>query len=163
VLEGVPYLYSRHDREMIRGEIDRRVKGPLREVPSDDETAVFKRIGMLFHHLWLDHVVLRPPPTIVTAEGDAIALTKAVFDTSSDVDVVATLLRHRVVELIKDLENAMPTTGFAGGPWWISGGCGPNCGSSGRPGGRGTQTPRTSLVGRSMDGLCGVTRRQASV
>lgn len=49
---------------------------------------------MLFRHVWLAHVALRPRPTLVTDEGDPLVLAKAIFDVRDRDALVAALARH---------------------------------------------------------------------
>jgi hypothetical protein len=43
-------------------------------------TGFFKECGHLFAHLWLDLVALVPRPSVITAEGDAMAIVRVTFD-----------------------------------------------------------------------------------
>jgi SEC-C motif-containing protein len=80
VLDGVPYLYPAMAREDILTRLRRAHRRFKRGRPTGDLTAFFKTHGMLFHHLWLDHVALRPLPTFLTAEGDQLLIARVVFD-----------------------------------------------------------------------------------
>lgn len=77
----------------------RRVR---RELASDDVSAFFKRVGMLFHHLWLDLVALRPLPKIVTAEGDEVTFAKVVFDVTDRANVEAALGSNPQLDVQED-------------------------------------------------------------
>jgi hypothetical protein len=94
VLDGFPYLYPALAKEDILKRFRRAHRDFKRIVPGDDLTAFFKRHGMLFHHLWLNHVALRPMPRMVTAEGDEIVLARVVFDVNDQGAVAAALARH---------------------------------------------------------------------
>ncbi|HYU16039.1 MAG TPA: SEC-C domain-containing protein [Candidatus Acidoferrum sp.] len=80
VLDGVPYLYPAIAREDVLTRLRRAHRRFKRGLPTGDLAAFFKSHGMLFHHLWLDHVALRPLPSLVTAEGDQLLLARVVFD-----------------------------------------------------------------------------------
>jgi hypothetical protein len=80
VLDGFIYLYPAMAKEEIVRDFRREHRAFRRKVPQADLLTFFKRCGMLFHHFWLDHVALRPPPTIVTAEGEEVVFAKVVFD-----------------------------------------------------------------------------------
>ena len=80
VLDGFIYLYPAMAKEEIVRDFRREHRAFRRRFPQADLVSFFKRCGMLFHLLWLDHVVLRPPPTVVTAEGDKVVFAKVVFD-----------------------------------------------------------------------------------
>lgn len=93
-LHGVPYLYPPEAKAAVLAELRRRHRQLRRRLAEGDATAFFKRVGMVFHHFWLDYVALRPPPTVVTAEGHPIVLAKAVFDVSDRVAVERVLAGH---------------------------------------------------------------------
>ncbi|MGH2670686.1 MAG: hypothetical protein ACRDH5_16520, partial [bacterium] len=94
VLDGLPYLYPALAKEEILKRLRRAHRNFKHMVPGGDLTAFFKRHGMLFHHLWLDHVALRPMPRVVTAEGDEVVLARVVFDVKDQGAVAAALARH---------------------------------------------------------------------
>ncbi|MGH7307222.1 MAG: SEC-C metal-binding domain-containing protein [Candidatus Rokuibacteriota bacterium] len=94
VLDGLPYLYPALAKEEILKRLRRAHRDFKRTVPAGDLTAFFKRHGMLFHHLWLDHVALRPMPRVVTVEGDEVVLARVVFDVKDQGAVAAALVRH---------------------------------------------------------------------
>jgi hypothetical protein len=98
VLEGVPHLYPPEARDDILAELRRIHRRHRRHSAADDPAVFFKRIGMVFHHLWLDHVALRAMPTVVTAEGDPLAPTKTVFDIAHQARVSAALEGHPALE-----------------------------------------------------------------
>ncbi len=102
VLEGVPYLYPAEAQDAILAELRRHESRLRRELDTGDPGALFKRVGMVFHHLWLDHVALRPMPTIVTAEGEPVTLAKVVFDVTDRARVSAALESHPQLELQDD-------------------------------------------------------------
>lgn len=91
VLDGLPYLYPALAKEEILRRLRRAHRGFKRVVPGGDLAAFFKRHGMLFHHLWLDHVALRPMPRMVTAEGDEVVVARVVFDIKDQGAVAAAL------------------------------------------------------------------------
>ena len=80
VLDGIPYLLPAIAREDILARLRRAHRSFKRRVPTGDLTAFFKTHGMLFHHLWLDHVAMRPPPVLLTAEGGQLMFARVVFD-----------------------------------------------------------------------------------
>jgi hypothetical protein len=89
-----PYLYPPSAKEPLLKALRRAHRDLARRVRKDDETARFKRAGMLYHLLWLDHVVRRPRPTLVTAEGDEGVLARVVFDVKDQAVVDAALADH---------------------------------------------------------------------
>jgi hypothetical protein len=94
VLEGSPYLYPPSVKEPLLKALRRAHRDLARRFPREDETARFKRAGMLYHLVWLDHVALRPLPTLVTAEGDAVVLARVVFDVKDHGALAAALGSH---------------------------------------------------------------------
>ncbi len=94
VLDGLPYLYPALAKEEILKRLRWAHRNFKRRVPGGDLTAFFKRHGMLFHHLWLDHVALRPMPRVVTGEGDEVVLARVVFDVKDQGAVAAALAHH---------------------------------------------------------------------
>jgi len=94
VLDGLPYLYPALAKEQILKRLRRAHRDFKRVVSARDLTAFFKMRGMLFHHLWLDHVALRPLPRMVTAEGDEVVLARVVFDVKDQGAVAAALDRY---------------------------------------------------------------------
>ena len=102
VIDGTPYLYPLAAREAIMAEFKRHHARFTKEVGVDDPTGFFKRHGMVFHHLWLDHVVLRAMPTFVTHEGDPIAPTKTLFDVTDRERLADALAAHGAFEAHDD-------------------------------------------------------------
>lgn len=98
VLEGAPHLYPPEARDDILAEVRSIHRRHRRHQTTDDPAVFFKRIGMVFNHLWLDHVALRAMPTVVTPEGDLLAPTKAVFDIADRAKVSAALEGHPSLE-----------------------------------------------------------------
>jgi hypothetical protein len=98
VLDGSPYLYPAREKELIL-RVLRRLRRSLRgKLPRGDEATFFKNVGVVFHDLWLDLVVQRPPPTSVTAEGDEVVLCRTVFDVRNREAVEAAFVNHPELE-----------------------------------------------------------------
>jgi hypothetical protein len=93
-IDGIPYLYPQHAKADLMTAVRRHHARLRRELPADDPAAFFKRIGMVFHHFWVDYVAAPPAPRIVTAEGDPLALGKVVFDVTDRAAVTSALERH---------------------------------------------------------------------
>jgi hypothetical protein len=80
VLDGLPYLFPATAAVPILKNLRRMHRAFRREFPGGDLAAFFKTIGMVYHHLWLDLVALRPPLRVVTAEGDEMVFARVTFD-----------------------------------------------------------------------------------
>ncbi len=79
-LQGTGFNFPARAKTFLLKELKSEHKRFQRAFPGKDDTAFFKRIGMMFNHWWIDWVVFPPLPQIVTHEGDNILLTKAVFE-----------------------------------------------------------------------------------
>jgi hypothetical protein len=104
VIDGRPYLYPVRVKDMLlrnlkRVHRDMKRASPFVELPPAE---FFKRIGMLFHHCWLEWVALRPLPTLVTAEGDRMIFARAIFDVRDREALVTAFARHPDLEAEDD-------------------------------------------------------------
>ncbi|PWU25639.1 MAG: hypothetical protein C5B48_00325 [Candidatus Rokuibacteriota bacterium] len=98
VLDGVPYLYPALAREDVLTRLRRAHRLFKRGRASSDLSAFFKAHGMLFHHFWLDHVALRPLPTLLVPEGDELLFARVVFDVIDREALDAALAGRRDLE-----------------------------------------------------------------
>lgn len=78
--EGGLYLYPVKDKAAILRELKRHHRRFVKHGGEADPAAFFRRHGMVFNYLWLEYVVQRPMPTVVTMDGDEIVFAKVVFD-----------------------------------------------------------------------------------
>lgn len=76
VVEGDSYLFRRADKAAILDALKRE----HRKTPGQPLPEFLKRCGHLFHWIWLDLVLFRPPPTLVNEDGDAVELGRSVYD-----------------------------------------------------------------------------------
>jgi SEC-C motif len=102
VLEGVPYVFAAGDREDLLQELRDDHRAFLRKNPRGDLTDFFKQAGALFHQLWLDYTALRPPPPILTPEGDPVELATVAFDVRDGAAVARALAGHPDLETQDD-------------------------------------------------------------
>jgi hypothetical protein len=93
-IDGTPYLYPQHAKADLLAAFRRHHARLERELGPDDVTAFFKRIGMVFHHFWVDYVAAPPAPRIVTAEGDPLAFGRVVFDVDDQATLRSALETH---------------------------------------------------------------------
>ena len=94
VIDGAAYAYPVGARADILKELRRGYRKLKGATPGMDLATFFKFMGRVFYLLWLQHVALRPPPRMVTPEGDAIVLSRVIFDVK-DREVVAAALAMR--------------------------------------------------------------------
>lgn len=91
IIDAGVYNYPCHAKEAILTGLRREHKRFRRNLPGQDDTAFFKRLGMLFNQWWLDWVAFRPFPKVVTAEGDEMVFTRVLFDIKDNAKVTAGL------------------------------------------------------------------------
>lgn len=97
--EGGVYLYPTTGKETILRELKTHQRRFRKRAPSATVADFFRNHAAVFNWLWLDLVVLRTPPTIVTAEGEEIVFTSTLFDVTD-----GPALAH-VLERVPDLER----------------------------------------------------------
>ena len=93
--EGGLYLLPRTAKQPLLAALRKEARRVRRGAPAADEDRLFRETPPLFHRFWLDHVVHRPPPAVLTAEGDVFEFGKVVFDVADRDALVAALGRHR--------------------------------------------------------------------
>jgi len=98
VIEGSPYLYPVEVKEPLLKEVRRAHRRFKRAIPEISAEAFFKRMGRTFFVFWLEHVALRPPPAILSAEGDELVLARVVFDVQDPASLEAALASHPDLE-----------------------------------------------------------------
>lgn len=98
VIDGETFAYPVSlTAEMLR-ELRRAHRQFMRRDPGGDLRAFFKWIGPLFHEFWLDEVVLRPLPALITAERDPVVFARLVFDVRDRAALTSALAGHPVLE-----------------------------------------------------------------
>jgi hypothetical protein len=101
VSDGGIYNYPPRAKEFLLRALRSEHKRFRRNLPGRDDTAFFKRIGILFNHWWLDWVVFPPFPKMVTPEGDEMVFTKALFDIEDIDRLLRSLEGHPDLERIE--------------------------------------------------------------
>jgi hypothetical protein len=102
MFEGGLYLYPVAEKALLLKTFKSLHRPFHRQFPDESLDAFFKRHAMVFHHAWLDLVVLRPLPRMVTAEGDEMIFTRVVFDVRDEAVVRAALAKRDDVDVQDD-------------------------------------------------------------
>ncbi len=102
VIDGYTYLLPATESEPLLRRLRRAHREFAREAPGADLAAFFKDAAPILFHLWLDRVALRPPPRMVSAEGDDLLLGKTVFDILDASALAAALAAHPALDLQED-------------------------------------------------------------
>lgn len=97
---GIYYYPSRAKKPLLKA-LRAEHKRYQRNLPGGDDTAFFKRIGILFNHWWLDWVVFPPFPKMITPEGNEMVFAKALFEVKDTARLTAALERHPDLEGIE--------------------------------------------------------------
>jgi hypothetical protein len=102
VFEGGLYLYPASDKTDLLRILKRYHRAYVKRFPESTLNDFFKRHGFIFNHLWLDRVVARPMPKMVTAEGDEMMFTRSVFDVADPQALRAALEAREDVDATED-------------------------------------------------------------
>ena len=102
VIDGYSYLLPATESVPLLRRLKRAHREFMRESPDADLDAFFKQAVPIPFHRWLDRVALRPPPTMVSAEGDELLLGKSVFDVVDARALEAALAAHPALERQED-------------------------------------------------------------
>jgi hypothetical protein len=79
-IEGDHYLFPADAKDRVLRDLKREHQRLRRKHPNVDKQAFFKRAGFLFNRAWMAEVLFRPPPQLVTPEGDHVVLGTSVYD-----------------------------------------------------------------------------------
>lgn len=93
-LEGGIYLLPVASKAALLEVVEVEERRLRTRDPGLDDDTLWRRCAPLVHHYWLDHVVERPKPKMVTAEGDPMAFGKIAFDVLDEAAVRSALERH---------------------------------------------------------------------
>jgi hypothetical protein len=92
VFENLPYAYP----ATLKPELTKALQLAQREANTGpragDEIALFRTFTLMLQRTWVERVAFAPLPTLTTNDGESLAFTKAVFDTTNPVRL-AELLR----------------------------------------------------------------------
>ena len=102
MFEGALYLYPVDAKAPLLKTFKRYHRQWLRAAPGTDLDVFFRRHGVVFHHAWLDLVVQKPLPRMVTAEGDEMMFTRVAFDVRDEPVLRAALASRDDVDVQDD-------------------------------------------------------------
>lgn len=100
--EGGMYLYQAADKAELLRVLRGYHRSFRRRFPRATLADFFKRHAFVFNHLWLDLVVARPLPKMLTAEGDDMMFTRSVFDVVDPAALRSALEQRDDVDLTDD-------------------------------------------------------------
>jgi hypothetical protein len=115
VMDGLPYLYPVGSKDVLLKNLRRFHRDFKRRAPFGGLTDFFRRMGPMFHYLWLETVALRPLPKLVTAEGDPLVFARAIFDVLDREALLAALDSHADLDRDDDGSHAWLETAPASG------------------------------------------------
>ena len=97
-IDGGIFNFPARTKAFLLKELRSYYKQFQRVLPGKDDTAFFKRHGMMFNHWWLDCVIFPPLPRLVNADREPILLTKMVFAVKDPGRLAAALEQHPDME-----------------------------------------------------------------
>ncbi len=80
VFETIPHVYPATAKDDLVKGVRKAHRIFTVEFPEKSNVDFFRSMEPVFHQLWLDRVVLRPRPKIVTGDGDPFVFAKVIFD-----------------------------------------------------------------------------------
>ncbi|HWO40226.1 MAG TPA: SEC-C domain-containing protein [Candidatus Eisenbacteria bacterium] len=98
IFEAVPYVFPAAVKEPLLRSLRKAHRLYGEEVPGGSTAGFFKTIGPVLHEWWIQEVVLRPAPKLVTPEGDPVILANAVFDLFDSRRVRELLHNHPAID-----------------------------------------------------------------
>jgi hypothetical protein len=96
VFETLPYLFRAADKDDLVKGLRKAHQAFLHEFPDKGITDFFRRMGPVFHKLWLDRVALAPRPKLITGDGEPMIFAKVLFDL---------LDRHAAISSLADRDD----------------------------------------------------------
>jgi len=94
VFETIPHVYPATAKDGLLKGLRKSHRFFTREFPERSLADFFRSMAPMFHQLWLEQVVLRPMPKIVTADGDSFIFAKVIFDLLDRGALTAALMDH---------------------------------------------------------------------
>ena len=94
VFETIPHVYPATAKDDLVKDL-RKAHGLFtREFPERNLADFFRSMAPVFHQFWLERVVLRPMPKIMTGDGDPFVFAKVIFDLVNRDTLTAALTAH---------------------------------------------------------------------
>ena len=91
VFETIPHVYPATDKDDLLKGLRKAHRMFTVEFPEKSSVDFFRSMGPIFHQLWLDRVVFRPRPKIVTGDGEPFVFAKVIFDIRHPEDIAERL------------------------------------------------------------------------
>jgi len=80
VFETIPHVYPATAKDGLLKGLRKAHQLFTREFPERSLADFFRSMAPVFHQLWLEQVVVRPVPKIMTSDGDPFVFAKVIFD-----------------------------------------------------------------------------------
>ena len=94
VFETIPHVYPATAKDELLKGLRKAHQVFTREFPERSLADFFRSMAPVFHQLWLEQVVLRPLPKIMTSDGDPFVFAKVIFDLLDRDALTAALTGH---------------------------------------------------------------------
>jgi hypothetical protein len=94
VFETIPHVYPATAKDGLLKGLRKAHQLFTREFPERSLADFFRSMAPVFHQLWLEQVVLRPSPKIMTSDGDPFVFAKVIFDLQDRDALTAALTDH---------------------------------------------------------------------
>ncbi len=94
VFETIPHVYPATAKDGLLKGLRKAHQLFTREFPERSLADFFRSMAPVFHQLWLERVVLRPLPKIMTSDGDPFIFAKVIFDLLDRDALTAALTDH---------------------------------------------------------------------
>ncbi|HSE85497.1 MAG TPA: SEC-C domain-containing protein [Candidatus Binatia bacterium] len=94
VFETIPHVYPATVKDDLLKGLRKAHRLFMREFPERNLADFFRSMAPVFHQVWLEQVVFRPAPKIMTSEGDSFVFAKVIFDLLDRDALTAALAGH---------------------------------------------------------------------
>ena len=94
VFETIPRVYPATAKDDLLKDLRKAHRIFTREFPERSTADFFRSMAPVFHQFWLERVVLRPAPKIMTGDGEPFIFAKVIFDLLDSDALKAALAGH---------------------------------------------------------------------